>query len=612
MIICILMLLIISILISNLCDRRIEDVIPPTVFCLLIILYGVAILGRSHHSFEGSVILFAAIWLFYIIKKKRFFPTLTHIRQNVLTGGFITYLAVLVLLFVAYGNHFVMVWDDFHYNATFPKDMYYYGTMPSGNHSATFYRSYPPLMQLFFYWGFLGERAFSEPLMFRFKMLLIYTCLLPLYRQISYKTSLIRSILTAVATTVLPFLFMYELMESLSMDTFMALLFAYALLGICRPGKKDTFTYAQILLSLSCLTLVKQIAPVLTATALFIWAATDGVLYIKKHDRKDLVRSFVIPWCTACGTVFALWYSWRVFCRIKGNSVYLSEKLLSSIGPSDGGTGPLIDAKTTDTITAYLKALITCRLNLEKNGLTLAGTFLILLICSVVMIRVNRRRINIAGIASLTLGLAGYLAVILYTYLFVFEDWEAASLSSIDRYLGTYALVLMCLSIMQALTVTEKSWLLAAVTAMSLICFPWQTAYNNLIPANYLATHADTKAELDVAQQEAAVLSPETLEARTAMIVNSESNSLYSRGLTYDLIPLIPVEYHVESGEDISSDMLERCREEHVYYVYFADRLIDDPEMNSSIASVLSDGSHPEHGTIYRYDEELDIITADN
>ena len=66
-----------------------------------------------------------------------------------------------------YRTHFVMVWDDFHYNATFPKNCFYYGTVPMGTNLATHYKSYLPLLQLFFYWGF---QAAVFPFLFLFEV----------------------------------------------------------------------------------------------------------------------------------------------------------------------------------------------------------------------------------------------------------------------------------------------------------------------------------------------------------------------------------------------------------------------------------------------------------
>ena len=108
------LILIAAVLVSDIIKRRIEDVLPPLVFTLLLILYGVAILGKAHHSYAGTFILFALLWVFYIVKRKRPFPSPASLKELVLSTGFIIYLVVIVLMFIAFCNHFVIVWDDFH------------------------------------------------------------------------------------------------------------------------------------------------------------------------------------------------------------------------------------------------------------------------------------------------------------------------------------------------------------------------------------------------------------------------------------------------------------------------------------------------------------------
>ncbi len=611
-----IILIVVSILISDLISEKTEDVMPPVVFLLLLILYGTAILGKAHHSYQGTLILFALIFIFYFIKKRRLFPDKAFLGEKVFTAGFITYLVLVAIMFIAYSNHFVLVWDDFHYNATFPKDMYYYGAMPSGNHSATFYRSYPPLMQLFFYWGFQGIGGFSEPLMFEYKMFLIYTCMLPLIKRVGSGTSRMRMIMTAVVSAALPFLFMYELMESLSMDTFMALLFGYALINIMEE-KNDRFRVTRIILSLACLTLVKQIAPIFTAIALAAWAAMELGAFLSKKDDEHRKPETVQLLITALVTA-GCYLSWKIFCDRHGNSVYLSGKLSSSLS----GGGFRLPDYGSETIVNYLKDEAVLHLDLAANGLTLFCSVIIAGAVAYLMLKQRGgSRVKWALIVIFA-GLLGYLTVILYTYLFVFEDWEAKSLSSVDRYFGTYALTLMYLACVWATIAGEDpagdnkgretpvyKWLLPAMTLISLLCFPWKFSYDNLIPPVYEKNHAGAREELKKVIDEVSPVSVKDLEVRKVMVVSNETNTLYSRGMVYNLIPLIPDEFIATGGDDLSAQLLDKCREDNVYYVYFAGRLCED-ESIKSILGAVDESVEIAPGNIYIYDEERNVITG--
>lgn len=602
----ILIIIFSSVIIADLLNKKVEDLLPPVLFMLLIVLYGTAICGKSHHSYQATAILFGILMIFYFIKKRRVLPRVTFFKDNVFTPGFIAYLVIIMLSFTAYSNHFVTVWDDFHYNATFPKDMFYYGTMPSGSHSATFYRSYPPLMQLFFYWGFQGAKTFSEPMMFQYKMFLIYTCMLPIFKLVSTVETFLNKLILSIVIFALPYLFMYELMESLSMDTFMAVLFGYSLIGVIYNKKQDILSYTGIISSLACLTLVKQISPLFSVIVLGTWLVTDLYRYVREKENRSLLQ--FVPLAVSSLTSLGCWLSWKVFCSIKGNTVYLSDKLASSV---DSGWLSL-PSYGLGTIKHYFNAIFTCHLNLQRNSLTLFAAVIVSIVIIIMSFKEHTKNDSVqkAGLLVVFLGMIGYLAVLLYTYLYVFEQWEADSLSSIDRYFGTYSLALLYIAVYRLFmfcrtNIRPKALVVLAIT---LITFPWMFAYNNLIPSNYLKTHGEARAIMDEARLEADNISPHEIEARKVVIVNCESNSLYSRGLTYELIPLVPAEFVVSDGNDRSGELLDKCLDENAYYVYFADRLTRDDNLASAYTSAIEDNTAPENGSLYYFDEDRGII----
>ncbi len=607
-------LIICAVLFAEIIGRDIEDVLPPVVFIFLSVLYCIALLGKSRHSYGASLILFVGVWLFYFIKKKRLIPGVYEIKRIIIRPGFVFYLIVIGFAFTAYGNHFVNVWDDFHYNATFPKDMYYYGTMPTGGHSATFYRSYPPLMQLFFYWGFLGQRGFDEALMFRYKIFLIYTCLLPMFKSINNRISISAKVSMGIVTLIMPYVFMFELLESLSMDTFMAVLFGYALIHILFCDRHDGLTYCKIITSLVCLTLVKQIAPVFTAITLAVWFTVEW-MERKEQEKPATIKGIqcFVPWLAA-GFVNGIFYlSWRVFCNIKGNSVYLSGKLADSVN----GGGIKLPSYTGETLRSFFKAIFTYNLNLAGNGPTL---FASVLFAGLVIWYMNRKkmigkRVN-AGFVVIGAALVMYLALLLYTYLFVFYDWEAESLSSIDRYFGTYALAIVYIVTFGMVVngpykktgdITDK--VLIVIAFMFIVCTPWINLYNNMIPSRYMDVHKQAYDDSRIVAAEIERLNHRNLEVRTVMVVTNEGNSIYSRGMIYDLIPLIPAEYIIDDPElDHSAELLDKCRDSKAYYVYFSDRLVSDDEKRESVAGALREGLLLEGGRMYRYDESDNSI----
>ncbi len=314
-------LLIVGFMIAYILQREIEEVLPPFVMTLLLGIYALGILKKSHHAYFLSLCCFAVIAvLFVVMLIRRRKPVTTNGQQDVKRGfdlpaymrahaGFFVFLIVSMLIMWCYHTHFVMVWDDFHYNALFPKNCYAYGTMPVGFHSATHYKSYLPLLQLFFYWGFQGS-GFSEVLMFQYKMVLIYVLILPLFRRINVLQMPAR-IAMGISAAILPFLFMYEVQESLSMDTVMGLLFAYAIIEIVLADQRDLFCFYRILVALLCLTLIKTIAVIFTAICIATWVVVHVVRM--REDSTDKVKNEWVMIAITCALNAIAYFSWKIF-----------------------------------------------------------------------------------------------------------------------------------------------------------------------------------------------------------------------------------------------------------------------------------------------------------
>ncbi|MBO4904657.1 MAG: hypothetical protein J5367_05490 [Lachnospiraceae bacterium] len=276
-----LILLIVGGMLSFISQRDVEDVIPPFVMTFLLGIYGLAILKKSHHAYKLSLATFlviACLFIFMLARRRNEISIKALIAWPKKHIGFICFLLTCLMMVYCYSNHFVFVWDDFHYNATFPKDCFFYGTMPTGMALATYYKSYLPLMQLFFYWGFQGS-GFSEPLMFQYKIVLIYVLILPLFKQAGKLKAIISAFAILVAI-ILPFLFMYEVQESLSMDTVVAGLFAYVVVLILFEEKRDLFFLYRVVTALLCLTLMKTISVIFAGICLATWLI---VIFEKKE-----------------------------------------------------------------------------------------------------------------------------------------------------------------------------------------------------------------------------------------------------------------------------------------------------------------------------------------
>ncbi len=575
-----LILLFVGLMLSYVLDRDPEEIFPPFVMTVMIGIYSLALLKKSHHAFFASICVFSLIAVYFVYKLLRYLKNIRYSGTTGLTGmlfkwlrnhiGFLVYLSVCILAIYCYSTHFVHVWDDFHYNATFPKDCYFYGTMPTGVRSATHYKSYLPLQQLFFYWGFQSS-GFSEPMMFQYKMVLIYTLLLPFFQRIGRVSGTIMNIIVAVFPIVVPFLFLYEVQESLSMDMVLASLFCYAFINIIYGEKRDWLLYYSISASLVCLTLMKTISVFFTLICLFAWILV--ILIKRRKGRLGLITAESIWWAVSCLACAGAYLSWTVFCRINGNSTYLSRNLISNMK-----NGMVIPEYTVDTIRNMLKSLATLHLNLGSRGLTmLAVGVIVFIICLILGLHGLINQGDKVAIFTLILGFIGYFAVLCYTFVFVFEQWEAEELSSLDRYFGTYAAVLCGIFFFRLILAYESDDLIlykisaVVLTIVLFISLPYESLVDVLIPSRYIPTREELYHGRQEAAQEAIPIIDRNLTQGIIMVVNDRGNNIYSRSLDYELIPHVAYEFNVYDYEKqgIAGVFEERLLDVRPDYVYF-------------------------------------------
>jgi len=601
----ILLILFFAILLSFAIDKAIEDVIPVFVFGFLIVLFMLAVLKKPHHAFELSIMGFAAVWGFYIFMKRRILPSVSDIKSKFtpMPKGLLIYFGILLVMWAAYSNHVVNNWDDFHFNATFARDMYTYKGMPVGWKAATSYKNYKPLMQMFYNWGFQASGGYNEPLMFRYKNFLIYTSCLPLFKKIEHVNGIFKKVCIAIFTIVLPYLFMYEMVDSLSMDGMMGLLAGYSLCVIVFNKERDWFNYVQIAVGLIALTLVKASAIMFTAICFAVWFFVE-VFALKdseKAEQKKRVSAFFGIGIITLG----FWWIWSKFCKVNGNVTFLNDILDEHL---DNNSGLPWFGKST--IINGLKGLFTTSMNLGKYSLTFMLVVAIFVLLAVVMIRKAMVKRADHWIYFTLLGaIVPYYAVLMYTYIYVFFEYEAIELASYDRYLGTYATMLM-FYIFYQLTEHEEilNGLYIGVTGVCVLSLNFPVLYRGFIPSAYAKAREVIISDRQEAEDEIARLMPENYErdAQQMLIVSNEDQTVYGRGLDLAVLPYVAYEVVLSDLDvDIAEELNARFENETVDYVYFCDRL-DETDI-STCAKFTEDGT-VNTGSLYKYDKDSKML----
>lgn len=605
-----LLFVIAAYLLSLAIEKKIELVLPAFTAIWLVMLYGLAILGYAHHSFHLSIIVYVAIYAFYFIKNRRIVPNVATVKDSLLTCthiGFWVYFIAVMVAFYCFSNHVVNVWDDFHYNATFPKNMFYYGTMPYGYQSTTGYKDYFPTQQLFFYWGFQSAGKFSEPMMFQYKLFLAYTFTLPIFNEVnSGKT--IKRIIAAVIAIILPYMCLFEIYESLSMDTVLALLFANALYGIINKDK-SWFEYGYVAAMLMALVLYKSYALIFACIAIATWFFAE-ITTFNLNSKKEKINKCVIFLFTCLATL-ACFASWKVYCKTHGNTTYLSDILSDNV--KSGGI--VFPEYTSTTVKSIIRSLWCMRLNFGPLSITVLAAVVIYLVSVILMVVYEKyTKTELMTDLIILAGMAGYIVFLMYTFVFIFEEWEAESLSSLDRYLGTYVLVLMFILAYRFLHIISDSNIIPVVifTLACLLSLNYGLMKRCLIPANYALHHEDIIDSRDEVIDEISKYNISALGPTTVVLVSDEEDTLYMRAMQYECIPLHAYQFVItdcKSGKE-KEDILNRVNDTGADYIFITRHAIKYPEKIISLKELCADGVEinlREDG-LYRFDREMGFI----
>lgn len=426
--------------------------------------------------------------------------------------------------------------------------------------------------------------------MFQYKIVLIYILILPVFSRMN-KAGTVQKIAIGVLALILPFLFLNEVQESLSMDCVMALLFAYALVRITGKREHDLFGYYDIAVALLCLTLMKTISIIFTAIALATW-----FFFVVFGDRKDIRREIISIFGTELLSL-AAYTSWKRFCSANGNSTYLSDRLNSNIA-----NGTIVPDYAARTIKEMVKSLWNMHLNLGPTGLSVVGIMLIALVLLVVLRYCGElSRQDVAASGIILLGFIGFFAVLCYTFVFVFEKWEADSLSSLDRYLGTYALAI-CYVVMYRFSLipgfsgsgresaeqrdsqefkapgqerVRRVITYVAFPAAVLIMFatlPFADLADNIVPGRYIPSHINTYNGLVEVKDELSAMDIRSMGNGYVVVVHCEENSVYQRGMDYEFIPLVARPYNVTNFDEADRDaeLTDRINTYEPDFIYFS------------------------------------------
>lgn len=533
--------------------HTIEEVLPIAVSLLMLLLYGISILGYA----ARMELLVNAVFVVLILGMGLFlFKKNISIRDCIgvyACPGLWIYIILAAAMFFLFRTHVVTNWDDLNYWAMFPRNMYEINGLPTGSSSCTLFKDYSPIVQLLYFYGFQLLGHFSESLMFAVNSILIYTFLMPFFSRMKGQKQMV--CMTVITGVILPYTAMFQQLHCLGVDCIMGVLFGYLVYGILQNKNRDCFYYVRIIALSSVFILMKSAAVLFVVITLVVLLVSWEKLSVKKVVISVLLY---IP-------SFAGYFSWNLFCRLRGNYSYLTQRV------SDNAQNPgamKLPEYTMSTLEKFVEAFLKLPLN---NGPLGFSPFIILLLAGCTFFLLKRVRAvskqMVKASVVLAVGLVIYCISLLYIYLFVFDPWEADSLSSFDRYVGIYIVGILYLSLLAlARRVTVREY--APVLVIMLVTLNFGFLKENFIAQEYVLSHQETITERDKIEAQYQKLKEDNpdLQGRRILLWSEEEDQGYNKYAQYAMVPNVTEVY---SGDEEGA--FEKAADRNMDYIYHID-----------------------------------------
>ena len=536
----------ISLALAGLYGRKISRTLQTGLHAFMILSYLLALSGHVGHitEFLAAFEVAGALCCIYVAKKKG--NPVASLKDPAL----VIFLFILIMAFVTCLHMRITNFDDMHYWAIMPRNMFLINGFPTGNMAGYYYRDYFPVVGIMDFLVLKMAGSYRESLLFFVIWGLMAAELLPFFSERGSEGKGIY-ICRVFVGIIFPFLISFQFLHCIGTDIVVTLLFGSTLYALMSPvSSMEAPDHLGIVLSIALLGMMKTTSLIFAAVCLAVYA----VRILDLHNKSS------VAWCAAAAALTGgLWISWKVFCRIKGNTTYLSDNLNSNL---QGGSFAL-PPYTGETLRAFLTKLFTYGLNDGKAGLS--AFLMLLLFVAAWVVRFKREGADMRDKSSfvlVVLGLLGYLLVMIYIYLFVFEEWEALSLSSYDRYIATYfgALLYGALCYLYSGKGIQVRYM-ALFAAVLLLTVNFPLVSETLLPGGFMRSRGEIVEKKEAIEAEVLEALGGELPAygENIVIVDHSSDQLRAKVIIYAAVPgVVKLIQEDEAGNLPSRQELEQ------------------------------------------------------
>ncbi|MDH5637866.1 MAG: discoidin domain-containing protein [Nitrospinota bacterium] len=418
---------------------------------IILALYLAALLGLLHPvavtiKYAGVLALPMAL-AYYVWKKPK------NISSVAVSPVAILFLAWCLLAWWITRGYGLTHWDEFSHWGLYAKQLFFTHELPKGRPNPIIFSEYPPGASLFHYFGVVGG-SFDEDSLYHAVHVLALAPIALLLGKLSWKNTASLALVTLVIYSA--FISIGQGFKAILADQALSVWFSGAILAYTIYCRKRAIAIALLCLPLSCLVLIKGPGTLFYSIALLFILAD---LWIRKLKFKQLHGNnsshilLVMVALLAVPLLISGSWRWQVDKYNLRPSVDTHKVTVKDVinGITQNGS-----PKENEIARRYYKAIGELRLGgtadkSDSGYPILAWVFIFTLIFAVTWRLApvgssERWTIVILHIAMLA-GFVSYLLGLLILYQFSFPGESGKMLASVDRYLATYLLGWLIVSI---------------------------------------------------------------------------------------------------------------------------------------------------------------------
>jgi hypothetical protein len=416
----------------------------PSIFLIALWEFIFGLSGFLNLGMETLVLFSCSTTLILLIKSVQFRAS---ILRNLYLPSTIAFFLLATISFLKSKDWVLYQWDEFTHWGHVVRIMYKYAELGPGTPTDYAAENYPPALSLFQYFVIDFSSGWREGLLYWSLHLIVISIIVSVLAKCSYKN--FAEIILKLFVALVASLAFLNNFDTIYADPTLAITFGFLIVIAINASFLDGRWALIFAASSAFATLIKPIGIYLALSAILINIVAT-LFTLKFESIKKVIVSFR-PALTSLATVGAAWMAWGYYLSSLSSASY---SLRGGVPNAFNSSGR--EEFVSGVTSSFTRALFQTGLNpISWSNMPASKWTIVCILFFAIWMYLNGRdkiRRNFAIGITLFATSAGYLAVLLYSYLTVFGPGEAAGLASFSRYVATwyqgvfFAIVLLILS----------------------------------------------------------------------------------------------------------------------------------------------------------------------